>query len=46
MMDLLAGLWQMSKASRHPELPPYLIVIDALDGIKGNGDRHFDATYS
>ena len=34
MKDLLVGPWQLSEATRHPELPPYLIVIDALDEIK------------
>jgi len=34
MKDLLVGPWQQSEVSRPPELPPYLIVIDALDEIK------------
>jgi len=34
--DLLVGPWQQSEATRPPELPPYLIVIDALDEIKDN----------
>ena len=39
--DLLFGPWQQSEASRHSELPPYLIVIDALDEIKGDGGSAF-----
>jgi hypothetical protein len=35
LMDLLVGPWQQS--TRSPELPLYLIVIDALDEIKGEG---------
>ena len=38
---LLVGPWQQSEATRHPELPPYLIVIDALDEIKGDGGSAF-----
>ena len=38
---LLVGPWQLSEATRHPELPPYLIVIDALDEIKGDGGSAF-----
>jgi WD40 repeat protein len=34
MKDLLVRPWQQSEVSRPPELPPYLIVIDALDEIK------------
>ena len=41
MTDLLVEPWQLSEATRHPELPPYLIVIDALDEIKGNGGSEF-----
>ena len=37
MKGLLVVLWQSSEATRHPELPPYLIVIDALDEIKAGG---------
>ena len=37
MKGLLVVLWQPSEATRHPELPPYLIVIDALDEIKAGG---------
>ena len=39
--NLLVGPWQLSQASRHPELPPYLIVIDALDEIKDDGGLAF-----
>ena len=41
MKSLLVGPWQLSEATRHPELPPYLIVIDALDEIKGDGGSVF-----
>ena len=41
MKNLLVGPWQLSEASRHPELPPYLIVIDALDEIEGDGGSAF-----
>ena len=41
MKNLLVGPWQLSEGSRHPELPPYLIVIDALDEIKGDGGSVF-----
>ena len=41
IMDLLVGPWQLSEATRHPEPPPYLIVIDALDEIKGDGGSAF-----
>jgi Ni2+-binding GTPase involved in maturation of urease and hydrogenase len=36
LKDLLVGPWQQSKTMRGPELPPYLIVIDALDEIEGD----------
>ena len=36
LKDLLVGPWQQSEATRHSGLPPYLIVIDALDEIKDN----------
>jgi hypothetical protein len=39
LMDLLVGPWQQSTCS--PELPLYLIVIDALDEIKGDGGSAF-----
>ena len=41
MKDLLVGPWQLSEPARHAELPPYLIVIDALDEIKGDGGSAF-----
>ena len=41
MKGLLLGPWQLSEATRPPELPPYLIVIDALDEIKGDGGSAF-----
>ena len=46
MMDLLVGPWQQSEAkqseaTRSPEVPPYLIVIDALDEIKDNAGSMF-----
>ena len=41
MKGLLVGPWQLSEATRQPELPPYLIVIDALDEIKGDGGLGF-----
>ena len=41
MKDLLVEPWQLSEATRDPELPPYLIVIDALDEIEGNGGSVF-----
>ena len=31
----------MAAVRRHPELPPFLIVIDALDEIKGDGGSGF-----
>ena len=38
---LLVGPWQLSEVTHDPELPPYLIVIDALDEIKGDGGLVF-----
>ena len=38
---LLVGPWQQSKAMQGPELPLYLIVIDALDEIEGDGGSAF-----
>ena len=38
---LLVGPWQQSEAMRAPELPPYLIVMDALDEIEGDGGLAF-----
>jgi hypothetical protein len=40
MGDLLCGPWQESKAERH-ELPPYLVIIDALDEIEGQEGSAF-----
>jgi len=39
LRDLLIGPWQHS--TRNPQLPPYLIVIDALDEIKDGGGSEF-----
>ena len=45
MKGLLVDPWKLSEPTRHPkvgpELPPYLIVIDALDEIKGDGGSTF-----
>jgi NACHT domain len=41
MKDLLVGPWQQSTSDRPPELPPYLVVIDALDEIEGQGGSAF-----
>ena len=41
MKGLLVEPWQLSEATRDAELPPYLIVIDALDEIKGDGGSAF-----
>jgi hypothetical protein len=41
LKGLLVGPWQQFEATRHPELPPYLIVIDALDEIKDDGGSRF-----
>jgi hypothetical protein len=41
MKDLLVGPWQRSANDRPPELPPYLVVIDALDEIEGQGGSVF-----
>ena len=38
---LLVGPWHQSEATCRPELPPYLIVIDALDEIVGDGGSAF-----
>jgi len=40
MEDLLCGPWQESEGERR-ELPPYLIVIDALDEIEGQEGSAF-----
>ncbi|KAF8223535.1 hypothetical protein L208DRAFT_1381408 [Tricholoma matsutake] len=41
MKDLLVGPWQRSASDRPPELPPYLVVVDALDEIDGQGGVAF-----
>ena len=41
MEDLLVGPWQQSEFQRHVELPPYLIVVDALDEINDGGGSEF-----
>jgi len=41
MKDLLVGPWQRSETTRSPELPPYLIIIDALDEINDNKGPSF-----
>ena len=45
MKGLLVDPWKLSEPTRHPkvgpELPPYLIVIDALDEIEGDGGSAF-----
>ena len=41
MKDLLVGPWQLSEATCDGELPLYIIVIDALDKIKGDGGSAF-----
>ncbi|KAF8153168.1 hypothetical protein B0H34DRAFT_94878 [Crassisporium funariophilum] len=41
MKDLLVGPWLQSEATRDSELSPYLIVVDALDEIVGNGGSKF-----
>ena len=41
MKDLLVGPWRQSEYRRHVELPPYLIVVDALDEIEADGGSVF-----
>ena len=41
LKDLLAGPWLQSEGARRPDQPPYLIVIDALDEIEGDGGSSF-----
>ena len=41
IMGLLTEPWQLSEATRPPDLPPYLIIIDALDEIKDDGGSEF-----
>jgi hypothetical protein len=38
LQDLLVGPWQKSAGDRRPDLPPYLIVIDALDEVNSGGE--------
>lgn len=41
MKDLLVGPWLQSEFRRSVELPPYLIVVDALDEIEADGGSMF-----
>ena len=41
MQGLLVDPWKESLKTCSPELPPYLIVIDALDEIEGKGGSEF-----
>ena len=41
LKDLLIGPWQQSQPTCGPEQPLFLIVIDALDEIKGDGGLTF-----
>jgi hypothetical protein len=41
MKDLFVGPWQQSELRRHTELPPYLIIVDALDEIEADGGTMF-----
>jgi hypothetical protein len=41
LRDLLVGPWQQSEGTRRPEPLPYLIIIDALDEIEGDGGSAF-----
>jgi len=41
MEDLLVGPWHQSDNARHTEIPPYLIVVDALDEIEDRGGYNF-----
>ena len=41
MPDLLVTPWQKSENLRDVELPPYLIVVDALDEIEDDGGSMF-----
>ena len=41
IMGLLTEPWQLSEATRPPDLPPYLIIINALDEIKDDGGSEF-----
>ncbi|KAF9029853.1 hypothetical protein BDZ89DRAFT_1132802 [Hymenopellis radicata] len=35
MMDLLVGPWQKSASNRLPDFPPCLVIVDALDEVRG-----------
>jgi hypothetical protein len=41
MRDLLVDPWQQSSSGRPSEIPPYLVVVDALDEIEGEGGSAF-----
>ena len=41
MVDLFVGPWQKGEPQRHTELPPYLIIVDALDEIEAGGGSKF-----
>ena len=41
MEDLFVDPWQQSEPQRHKELPPYLIIVDALDEIEDDGGSKF-----
>ena len=41
MQDLLVGPWEKSVGNRSPDLPPYLVIVDALDEIEGGGGSEF-----
>lgn len=41
MKDLLVVPWKKSAGKRRPELPPFLVVVDALDEIAKEGGSVF-----
>lgn len=41
MDDLLVNPWQESASQRSPTLPPYLVIVDALDEISAGGGSGF-----
>ena len=41
MQDLFVGPWQKSTGARPHDLPPYLIIIDALDEVDDRGGLAF-----
>jgi len=41
MENLFVDPWQQSEPRRHTELPPYLIIVDALDEIEAVGGSGF-----